>query len=113
MKNPSEFLNSFFNFFASGIDKQIEKDTASMQKAETDLEQAKHRASQPFPNEEEYQTTIKEFEELETELTKGGFLDNGEEIAGAEDYGEVETEHLENNNNDKDDLTPEEYNHSI
>ena len=101
------------NFFASGIDKQIEKDTASMQKAETDLEQAKHRVSQPFPNEEEYQTTLKEFEELETELTKGGFLDNGEEIAGAEDYGEVETEHLENNNNDKDDLTPEEYNHTI
>lgn len=101
------------NFFASGIDKQIEKDTASMQKAETDLEQAKHRVSQPFPNEEEYQTTLKEFENLETELTKGGFLDNGEEIAGAEDYGEVETEHLENNNKDKDDLTPEEYNHSI
>lgn len=101
------------NFFEKGIEKQLENDLHSLEKIEKDLEQSKERVDTPFPNEEEYQDTLKQFEQLEEELTTGGYLDSGEEIAGAEDYGECETERLDNNSSyDEDDLTQEEY-HSM
>lgn len=57
---------------------------------------------------------MKAFEELEAELTSGGYLDNGEELAGAEDYGDYETERLEANADyDVDDLTQDEYNSTL
>ena len=101
------------NFLEKGIEKQLENDIHSLEKIEKDLEQSKERVDTPFPNEEEYQDTLKQFEQLEEELTSGGYLDSGEEIAGAEDYGECETESLDNNSSyDEDDLTQEEY-HSM
>ena len=102
------------NFFDSVIEKTIEKDTQSMEKDISDLEQAKVRADTTFPGESEYQETLKAFEELENELTTGGYLDNGEEFAGADDYGNYETERLDSNaDHDEKDLTQEEYNVAI
>nr|WP_295068687.1 YodL domain-containing protein [Ruminococcus sp.] len=102
------------NFFDKGIEKIIEIDTQSVEKDETDLAQAIERAATKFPSEEEYQETLKEFEELEIELTTGGYLDNGEEICGAEDYGTCETERLDSNSGyDDDDLIQDEYNSTL
>lgn len=102
------------NFFESGIEKIIERDTQSLEKDKLDLEQAKIRVETKFPSEAEYQETLKAFEELEAELTSGGYLDNGEELAGAEDYGDYETERLEANADyDVDDLTQDEYNSTL
>ena len=110
----SDNYQRLMNFFEKGIEKQLENDLHSLEKIEKDLEQSKERVDTPFPNEGEYQDTLKQFEQLEEELTTGGYLDSGEEIAGAEDYGECETERLDNNSSyDEDDLTQEEYSRSI
>ncbi|WP_207647497.1 YodL domain-containing protein [Ruminococcus sp. XPD3002] len=102
------------NFFDKGIEKIIEIDTQSVEKDETDLTQAIERAATKFPSENEYQETLKAFEELEIELTTGGYLDNGEELAGSEDFGNCETESIEiNTDYDENDLTQEEYNSTI
>ncbi len=102
------------NFFEKGIDKIIEVDTQSLEKDEHDLEQAIERAATKFPSENDYQRKIKELEELEVELSKSGYLDNGEEICGAEDYGVCETERLDSNiNYDEEDLMQDEYNNTL
>lgn len=102
------------NLFDKGIEKQIENDTESVQKMRLDLEQAKERVETPFPSENEFVEVTKALEELEAELSAGGYLDNGEEFAGTDDYGECETERLENEADyDENDLTQEEYNSSI
>nr|WP_303789391.1 YodL domain-containing protein [Ruminococcus flavefaciens] len=102
------------NFFDNVIEKIIEKDTQALHKDELDLEQAKVRVATSFPSENEYQDTLHKFETLETELTMGGYLDSGEEIAGAEDFGDFETEPMEiNSDYDENDLTQDEYNSTI
>ena len=102
------------NFFDKGIDKVIEIDTQSVEKDETDLAQAIERAAAKFPSEDDYQETLKAFEELETELSMGGYLDNGEEICGAEDYGTCDTERIDSNTDyDEDDLIQDEYNSTL
>lgn len=107
----SDNCQRLMNFLDKGIEKQIEKDIQSIEKMSLDLEQAQERVEAKFPNEDEYHETLKALEELEAELTTGGYLDNGEEIASVEDYGDYETERLEANADyDEDDLTPEEYN---
>ena len=81
---------------------------------ELDLEQAKVRVATSFPNESEYQETLQKFENLEAELTMGGYLDNGEEVAGAEDFGDIETEPMEiDSDYDENDLTQDEYNSTL
>ena len=102
------------NFFDSVIEKNIEKDIQSLHKAELDLEQAKVRVATSFPNESEYQETLQKFENLEAELTMSGYLDNGEEVAGAEDFGDIETEPMEiDSDYDENDLTQDEYNSTL
>jgi len=102
------------NFFDKGIEKVIEIDTQSLEKDETDLAQAIERAAAKFPSEDDYQETLKAFEELETELSMGGYLDNGEEICGAEDYGTCDTERIDSNTDyDEDDLIQDEYNSTL
>ncbi len=102
------------NFLETGITRQIEKDTQALEKYTLDLSQSAERIKAPFPNETEYKETIEKFKKLETELTVGGFLDNGEEFASVEDFADFEIEQSDETNDnteyDKDDLTADEYN---
>lgn len=98
------------NFLESGIEKQIQKDNQAIEKYTMNLQQSEERIKTPFPYEKEYEETLKTFDELEKELTLGGFLDNGEEFASVEDFLDYETEKIDFNKIDENDMTPDEYN---
>ena len=106
----SDNYQRLLNFFDKGIERQIEKDTAAIEKLNLDYKQSQERVKTPFPGEDEYNNTLKAFEELEHELTAGGFLDNGEELTGADDFKDYETEKTDTNVNDNDDMDISEYN---
>jgi len=102
------------NFLENGISAQVEKDRQSVSKLTLDYEQGCDRVKNPSPHEDELKEALDKFSELEKELMLGGFLDNGEEFAGAEDYSECETERLElRPGYDENDMSPEEYSCTI
>lgn len=76
------------NFLENGIEKIIEFDTQSVEKDEIDLTQAKERVATKFPGESEYQETLKVFEELEAELTTGGYVETENGFDAQECYVE-------------------------
>lgn len=106
----SDNYQRLLNFFDKGIERQIEKDTAAIEKLNLDYVQSQDRIKKPFPGEEEYNNTLKAFSDLEHELTVGGFLDNGEELTGIDDYTDYETERIKTNTNDNSDMDITEYN---
>ena len=106
----SDNYQRLLNFFDKGVERQIEKDNAAIDKLNLDYKQSQERVKAPFPGEDEYNNTLKAFEELEHELTAGGYLDSGEELTGADDYNDYETEKLDTNVNDTDDMDISEYN---
>ncbi len=111
------------NFFEKSIEKQIESAENEIERIDSDEKLAKERIEIKFPQEDEFNKAVEDFEKLEKELSSGGYLDNGEEIAGADEIADRETEKMieenpekfsqdndEDIDYDEDDMTAEDYN---